>query len=158
MTRRAYDTLRKRHGSITEKKAFKGYVLQMNMTKSMHRMTAWIAFCAILLASLAPSISHVVAAAKGTPNGWMEICTVTGAKLVQIDDGKSHTPSSGDKNLHFEHCPFCLNHAVAAGMPPGDFVLPVVAGTSVVPLLFYQASYPLFAWTTAQPRAPPVLS
>lgn len=150
--------LRKHRDSIPKKNTFKDTFITMNMTKSMHRMTAWIAFCAILLASLAPSISHAVAAAKGTPNGWMEICTVEGAKLVQVDGGKPSTPSSGDKSLHFEHCPFCLNHAVAAGMPPADFVLPVVAGTSVVPLLFYQASHPLFAWTAAQPRAPPVLS
>lgn len=131
----------------------------MNMTKSMHRMTAWFAFCAILLASLAPSISHAVAAAKGIPNGWMEICTVEGSKLVQMHDGAPSPSAPGEKSLHFEHCPFCLNHAVALGMPPSDTVaLPAVTGTSVVPLLFYHSPRPLFVWTTAQPRAPPALS
>jgi hypothetical protein len=130
------------------------------MTKSMHRMTVWMAFCAILLASLAPSISHAVAAAKGIPNGWTEICTVSGAKLVKIggDTPESKLPAPV-KASHLEHCPFCLNHAVSLGLPPGvDFVIPAMEGSHVLPPLFYQASRPLFAWATAQPRAPPALS
>jgi hypothetical protein len=133
----------------------------MKMTKSMHRMTVWIACCAILLSSLAPSISHAVAAAKGVPNGWTEICTVAGAKLVKLDSGapESTLPAPTEKSTHFEHCPFCLHHAVSLGLPPnGDFVMPVVEGTHILPSLFYQASRPPFAWAAAQPRAPPAIS
>ena len=131
----------------------------MNMTKSMHRLSARIALFAILLAALAPSISHAIASAKGVPNGWMEVCTVEGAKLVQVDAGKPAAPAPVEKSLHFEHCPFCIGHAVALGIPSTNHIeLPVAAGTSVVPVLFYQASHPLFAWTAAQPRAPPALS
>jgi hypothetical protein len=131
----------------------------MNMTKSMHRLTVWIASFAILLAALAPSISHAVAAAQGVPNGWMEICTVEGAKLVQIADGQPAKPAPGNKAAHLEHCPFCLNHAVSPGLlSVFDFTIPVVESSAVLPLLFYQASHPLFAWTAAQPRAPPVAS
>jgi hypothetical protein len=131
----------------------------MRMTKSMHRMTMWIALCAILLASLAPSISHAIAAAKGIPNGWTEICTVNGAKLVKIDGAQSPAPTPAEKGTHFEHCPFCLHHAVSLGLPPNsDFVMPVVEGSPVLPSLFYQASRPLFAWAATQPRAPPAFS
>jgi hypothetical protein len=132
----------------------------MKMTKSMHRMTVWIACCAILLAALAPSISHAVAAARGIPNGWTEICTVNGAKLVKLDGtSSSQSPTPDKKASHFEHCPFCLHHAVSLGLPPNDNVLmPAVQGSHVLPSLFYQASRPLFAWTAAQPRAPPFLS
>jgi hypothetical protein len=139
----------------------------MRTTRTTRRMTAWIASFAILLATLAPSISHAVAAAKGIPNGWTEVCTVAGAKLVKLDDASaskeiSKPPSKSapaQKMSHFEHCPFCLSHALALGLPPGaDFVMPVVAGTSVVPSLFYHAPRPLFAWVAAQPRAPPALS
>jgi hypothetical protein len=130
------------------------------MTKSMHRTTVWIAFCAILLAALAPSISHAVAAAKGIPNGWTEICTVDGAKLVKLDGtSSSEAPAPDKKATHFEHCPFCLHHAVSLGLPPNaDFVMPSIEGSPVLPALFYQASRPLFAWAAAQPRAPPVVS
>lgn len=129
------------------------------MTRSMQRIATWIALCAILMASLAPSISHAVAAAQGIPNGWTEICTVEGAKLVKIDDLKSKRPAPADKASHFEHCPFCLHHGVSLGMPPNvDFVMPLIEGTNMLPSLFYQASRPLFAWTTAHPRAPPMFS
>jgi len=130
------------------------------MTKATHRFASWIACFAILMASLAPSISHAVAAAKSVPNAWMEICTVTGSKMVMVDaDQNSQTPAPVEKTMHFEHCPFCLNHAVQAGMPPAaDFVMPVISGDHVLPSLFYQSSRPLFAWAVAQPRAPPAFS
>lgn len=131
----------------------------MRMTKATHRFATWIACFAILMASLAPSISHAVAAAKNAPNAWMEICTVTGSKMVMVDAENSQTPVPVEKAMHFEHCPFCLNHAVSAGMPPSpDFVMPVVADDHVLPSLFYQSSRPLFAWAVAQPRAPPAFS
>jgi hypothetical protein len=131
----------------------------MNMTKSMHRLTIWIASFAILLAALAPSISHAVTAAQGSPNGWMEICTVAGAKLVQIHDGQPAKSNPGEKSTHFEHCPFCLNHAVSPSLlPTAEFTIPVIENSAVFPPLFYQASRPLFAWTAAQPRAPPAFS
>lgn len=132
----------------------------MRMTRAMHRCAAWIACFAILLASLAPSISHAVAAAQGTPNAWIEICTVDGSKLMMVDaDQNPQAPTPTEKAIHFEHCPFCLSHAGSFGLPPtADFLMPVVSGDHVLPSLFYQASRPLFAWAVAQPRAPPALS
>lgn len=132
----------------------------MRMTKSMHRTTVWMAFCAILMASLAPSISHVVATAKGIPNGWTEICTIFGAKLVKIgDDAPDSKLPAPKKATHLQHCPFCISHAVSLGLPPNtDFVIPVIKVPHVLPPLFYQASRPLFAWAAAQPRAPPAFS
>lgn len=126
----------------------------------MHRCTVWIACFTILLASLAPSISHAVAAATGDSNSWIEICTVAGNKLVNVDTSHNHqTPAPADKATHLEHCPFCLNHAVSTVLPPeADFVVPVIEGSHVLPSLFYQASRPLFAWAAAQPRAPPAFS
>ncbi len=132
----------------------------MRMTKATHRFASWIACFAILMASLAPSISHAVAAAKSVPNAWMEICTVTGSKMVTVDaDQDAQTSAPVEKTMHFEHCPFCLNHTVSAEMPPAaDFVMPVISGDHVLPSLFYQSPRPLFAWAVAQPRAPPAFS
>ncbi|MES2026962.1 MAG: DUF2946 domain-containing protein [Pseudomonadota bacterium] len=132
----------------------------MRMTKATHRFATWIACFAILLASLAPSISHAVAAAKGAPNAWVEICTVEGSKMMKVDgDQSQQAPAPAEKGTHFEHCAFCLTHAGSFGLPPSaDFVMPVVSGDHVLPLLFYQASRPLFAWVVAQPRAPPAFS
>jgi len=124
-------------------------------------MTVWIAAFAVLLAALAPSISHAIAAAKGTPGAWTEICTGTGLKRVQLDgkDASPHAPGKGDKSFHFDDCPFCLGHAVSLGLPPAvPPTLQSAAGPHFLPPLFYLAPRPLFAWIAAQPRAPPASS
>jgi hypothetical protein len=130
----------------------------MKTTRTMRRFTAWIASFAILLAALAPSISQAMTAASHMSNEWAEVCTVSGAKLMKVGDS-SPSKSGTHKMSHFEHCPFCLSHAVALGLPPDtDMKLPLAAGTHILPTLFYQAQRPLFAWAAAQPRAPPVVS
>ena len=125
----------------------------------MHRCVVWIAFLAILLSSLAPAISHAVAAAKGTANAWVEICTVAGDKRVRADSAPdAESPAPAEHATHFEHCAFCQTHAGAIGWLPAAFAMPVILGSHVLPSLFYQSSRPLFAWAVAQPRAPPALS
>jgi hypothetical protein len=134
----------------------------MKMSHAMHRLTSWIAICAILMAALAPTISHAIAAASDAPNNWIEICSVNGSKLVNIGDeiGNNHQPQEPvNYSTHFEHCPFCMMHAISLGMPPSaEFKLPVLQGSSLTPSLFFQAPRPLFAWTKSQPRAPPFFS
>jgi hypothetical protein len=131
----------------------------MRTTRRMRRFTVWIASFAILLATLAPAISHAVTAAKnGNSASWAEICTMNGAKLVKVADASSSKPATHQVS-HFEHCPFCLSHAGAFGLPPdNDLQLPVIVSTRILPPLFYRAHRPLFAWTAAQPRAPPAFS
>ena len=130
------------------------------MNKSTQKIAAWIACFAILLASLAPSVSHALALAKGGSYSWMEICSTAGAKFVKVTDNQNPTSFPIKKTTtHFEHCPFCLTHAGLDGLPPtATFSLPVIPNSSQHPFLFYQAPYPLFAWTTAQSRAPPLVS
>ncbi|GAA4013037.1 DUF2946 domain-containing protein [Actimicrobium antarcticum] len=125
----------------------------MRLTPSLRHLTAWIACFAILLAALAPSVSHALAATKGSSNLWMEICT-TSAKPTGTADGKDSTiPSPA---THFEHCPFCLHHADTAGPPPSaTFAIQVVRNVPHFPALFYQSPRPLFLWSAAQSRAPP---
>lgn len=109
--------------------------------------------CAILLAALAPSISHALAAADGKSSFWMEICSVNGMKLVKADGVPSHAPAKHATNG--EHCPFCAPGHVAALPPSASFVLPALDGRATRPTLFYHAPRPLFVWTSAQSRAPP---
>jgi hypothetical protein len=133
----------------------------MQMSKSMHRVAIWIACCAILLSSLAPSISHAIAAAKGVPDGWTEICTVGGAKLVKLDSGApaSKLPARDEKATHFEHCPFCLHQTAGlAPLPALAVSLPVLPDAQPHPALLHQTAPPKFSWAVAQPRAPPTLS
>jgi hypothetical protein len=197
------------------------------MTRHQRRIAAWIACFAVLLASLAPSISHAlvaagfsdaspnsVAALAGIPvprpapamhhashmgnmdmDGMAESEAAPGAAhfapaasghhghpgphdhdsaMAPIDAAApqatespdaavrsahspaSHTPAAHSPAMHFEHCPFCFTHAGSFGLPlAASSVIPTSGAAAIAPLLFYRAPQPLFAWSTAQPRAPP---
>lgn len=129
----------------------------MKLTSTIRKFTAWIACLAILMAALAPSVSHALAAVKGGNGGWIEVCSVVGAKLVKVGDKQNPASAPAtDKAIHSEHCPYCFTHAGPAGLPPSAIaILPFVNASYPLPSLFYQSSSPLFAWVSAQPRAPP---
>jgi len=131
----------------------------MIIRQRAQRFTAWIACFAILLASFAPSISHALPAAKETAGFLGEICSADGAKFIKLGDSLgSKTSTPAQKNLHFEHCPFCSSHAGSIGLlPSAGFQLPLLSGHSLKPPLFYQSPHPLFVWTSARSRAPPAL-
>jgi hypothetical protein len=154
----------------------------MGISQSKKRFAAWIACFAILLAALAPSISHVLYAAKisathsaahhgeSFSTAETELSDMAGhdhgpASPVPAESdmaghhhaSASHTPA--DKSMHFEHCPFCFTHAGSFGLSPAAALThPVVSGSPEFPPLFYQSPQPLFVWVTAQPRAPPIVS
>ncbi|MGZ3254925.1 MAG: DUF2946 domain-containing protein [Burkholderiaceae bacterium] len=127
------------------------------MTKAKHRITAWIASFAVLLAALAPSISHAINAANDSGSGWIEICSTVGSKLAKVDGAQNPASQApADKAIHFEHCPFCFTHAGSVGLPPStDLTLPIASNALPLPSLFYQSPRPLFLWAAAQSRAPP---
>jgi len=130
----------------------------MGMNKATRHFTAWIASFAVLLSLLAPSISF--AAARDAGASWQEICSVGGFKLIKVADGQNpkSSPPVGTAT-HPEHCPFCFTHAGSFGLPPTvEFSLPVVTGSNASPILFYQSPHPLYIWSTAQSRAPPLFS
>jgi hypothetical protein len=124
--------------------------------RGIYRFSAWLATFAILLAALAPSISHAVTAAKGGAS-WIEICTTGGTSVVQVPaDQTPGTPAQEQKSVHLEHCPFCANHAGSFGLvPTAVAALPAASGSALLPDLFYRAPRPLFVWAAGQPRAPP---
>lgn len=127
----------------------------MRAVRAHRRLTSWIAALAILLASLAPTLSHALASATGA--NWIEVCTTQGSKWVQAgDDGAERAPAS----THLlEHCPYCSLHAPTLGLPPvmERVHLPLPVGPAVPPA-FLSAPRTLHAWVSAQPRAPPLFS
>jgi hypothetical protein len=132
----------------------------MKIDRPTQRLTAWIACFAILLAALAPTISHALAAG-GKTNAWLEICSTTANKLIQVADSQNpEKPSIPiEKSMHFEHCPFCSTHAGSLGLPPPSLSgFAVIANSPSLPILFYHAPRPLFMWAAAQSRAPPSIS
>lgn len=135
------------------------------------RLTIWIACFAILLNALAPSISYAMfamAAPSGTPSLLMEVCTANGMQLFTVPAEKTSDAtlnslnSDGDpkKNLAASgHCPFCLTHAgTFALLPTGAIHFATSTKHGLMPPLYYQSPQPLFSWTVAHSRAPPVVS
>lgn len=127
----------------------------MRAVRAHRRLTSWIAALAILLASLAPALSHALASATGS--NWIEICTTQGSRWIQAgQDGSERAPSSAHV---LEHCPYCSLQAPTLGLPPVTHRVHLPVQLShVVPLAFLGAPRTLHAWVSAQPRAPPLFS
>jgi hypothetical protein len=133
----------------------------MNMTSSLRRVAAWIACLAILMAALAPTLSHALAAARGSSDTWMEICSASSIKFIKVAvSDNPGEPAPAKPAMQMDHCPFCLTHAGALGMPPpiATFAVPLIVHLPTFPALFYQSPRPLFLWAAAQSRAPPAFS
>ena len=126
----------------------------------MHRLTAWIACCALLLSVLAPSISHALAAGHQVGEAWVEICSTMGIKSVKVaNTAAADLPLPANGQSTSEHCPSCFTHTEVLLLSPAiSFVLPLNPDAPVFPPLFYQSPHPLFLWTKAPSRAPPILS
>lgn len=116
---------------------------------------------AILLAALAPSISHALSDPAESRSLWAEICSSAGLKLVKLELGEPSpvSPAHGEPASAFDHCPFCQTHGGMPALPPSaSLMLPAYQGSFPLPELFYRAPRPLFAWATPQSRAPPFQS
>ena len=117
----------------------------------------------MLFASLAPSISHAVAAARNNSSFWAEDGSMHGEVHNTADHqdhgAASHDPSHDPKASHFEHCPFCLTHAGSFSLlQTAAPSLHEMGGFSEFPFHFLPAPRLLFVWVLAQARAPPAVS
>ncbi|WP_293776717.1 DUF2946 domain-containing protein [uncultured Oxalicibacterium sp.] len=128
----------------------------MKITATMHRCAAWIACLAILMAALAPAISHAMAS-HAAHKAWVEICTEQGSKMIQVTDHADPVSPSDSQHLgHVEHCPFCKTSAFSATLPPVvPNVLATIEPVHTLPLLYYHAPGGQFVWNVAASRAPP---
>jgi len=125
------------------------------------RFIAWLSCFAILLGSLAPAISHAIANIKGQPAPWSEICSTSGNKFVPFDISLAASNKESNDNdsqpMKMEHCAYCTMHAPTFALNDQRLLALQPANLSYsLPKLFYQAPYPLFAWASANPRAPPL--
>ncbi|WP_231973199.1 MULTISPECIES: DUF2946 domain-containing protein [Ralstonia] len=131
----------------------------MEMNRDTRYVATWIVCFAVLLAALAPFISFALSATKGADDLWVQVCSVKGSRLIKVEGEQSSTSSAPAKSIPTEHCPFCFTHAGAVGLPPAaEFHLPLLNGTPMRPVLYYQSPRPLFVWAAPQSRAPPSLS
>lgn len=115
--------------------------------------SAWLAAWVIMLGVMAPTLTH-----------WAH--HVQARNLLPgaaICSSSAHPPSSHqgprqDTSTASGHCGFCLPHDVSPGLPPPvALALPLMEHRATEPSLFLRAPRPLFAWASAQPRAPPAV-
>ncbi|MFT4173516.1 MAG: DUF2946 domain-containing protein [Rhodocyclaceae bacterium] len=119
------------------------------------RLIARITLAFVLMAALAPTISHALAAYEAA-QAWAGICSVSPSHSAASHSTDEHEAPTQHHSAAFEHCPFCLKHATPLVLPTADRSLAgAPLGAAPVPLLFLHAPRPLPAWSTAQSRAPP---
>lgn len=125
----------------------------MFRTRHWHTCFTWLAFAALLAAVLMPSVSRALASDRVANIMMAEICAPSGMSYADMQK------LPGDRNMgHLDDCPYCRFHADTPALPttlvtvePGELAAPR-------PPLFYHSIAPLFAWTAARPRGPPLLA
>ena len=126
-------------------------------TAHAHRqLIGWIAVLAVLLASIAPTLSYALG--RGTAVSWTELCTSQGIKRVQL--GTDDPAGAPAVSLLLEHCPCCANHVPDLAPPPAAALsaVPLPGLTDEAPHAFLWAPRTPWAWISAPARAPPRFS
>ncbi len=94
------------------------YIQQMKLSLPLFRLIAKFLLAAVLLQATAPALAASIIKPTGRGNGWSEVCTVFGTKLVkQSDDprkAEDSQRSSQSHNASDEHCIFCASSEAVA--------------------------------------------
>lgn len=132
--------------------------------KLQRAVAAWLAIFAVVIASVAPAISHAFAEhaspAHAQPHSAANDSAAEDVCSTDASTGSAHASGHGPNSspaLHLEHCPFCHLHADALQLPAVSMPVLPCASKPGRPLLFFLAPSLLHAWRSAQPRAPPAV-
>lgn len=135
----------------------------MHPYRQNRRIIAWLACLAVLLNSLAPAMSHALAAAHGKAIPWAQICSTSGIKFIPLafyQTTNTDKEQNDDSNpMAMDHCAYCLSHAGSFAITTDvKLALTPINLSYFLPYLFYHAPRPLFTWASSNPRAPPTIS
>ncbi|WP_200228185.1 DUF2946 domain-containing protein [Rubrivivax gelatinosus] len=124
----------------------------MNWIWVNRRRVGWLMATALLLAALAPSVSHALQASRGI--GWVEVCTTQGSRWIQAQADPQ--PEAPARLQALEHCLYCSLHAPATGLPPDEAPALAPASHGSAPAAAWlQSPRTLAVWRSALARAPP---
>jgi hypothetical protein len=108
---------------------------------------------AILMTSLAPTVSQALAAHDRLGQALATYCTADPADSPAAQDGKSKPLTA-----HWQACAYCGLMAHVPTLPGSIAVFSTAISVVRAPLLaIHRAVLPRFSYSAAQPRAPPVL-
>jgi hypothetical protein len=128
------------------------------MSSPFHRkIGSLLGLLAILMATLAPTVSQAIAASRGAYDPAAALCsaqTASPADTREDDPNDSHTLAS-----HWHACGYCslLTHVPVLPASPPAFALTVAAIAQRIATR-YQSVALIAPFDAAQPRAPPVSS
>lgn len=139
------------------------------LSKKLFRWLNKIALFAVVFASLAPGISHAIAAQNGTNGFVQEVCTTNGEKItinVTTTKGQQRAAEfnikqpadAAPKNMgmHLEHCPFCANASTDMALPaPHAPIIAVLTALAQQVSASTQATLPHFSALPPPAQAPP---
>jgi Protein of unknown function (DUF2946) len=140
------------------------------LSKKLFRLMHKIAMFAIVFASLAPSVSHAVAAQNGTNSFTQEVCSASGKKIsiqvlttkgqqLSVDFALKESPQPKNIAMHLEHCPFCGGHFSTATLPASNAI--IIAQLTATAQKTAEYAVPVFAshtYVSPPSQAPPSLS
>ncbi len=129
----------------------------MLIANRTHRCTLWLLIAAVVLSAVLQAgwMRKAISAKAGNAN-VVEVCTGAGVVWVDLTTGAvQNAPEGSGHGQSLDHCPCCTGHAAA--LPTAPAATHVLASnlSHVLPFLYWHAPRPLFAWTHANPRAPP---
>lgn len=119
-------------------------------------LSHWIAVFAVLMSSVAPTVSQAVSLAQNIQDISIEICTTTGVKMTHVID-LSLSGNTDELAQSGEHCPLCVVHGNYVPLLNHELSFAKPVNSNIYPQLFYQSPKPLFAWVALPSRAPPAL-
>lgn len=135
-----------------------GYNFWMPKLLKQRVVIVWIAMLSVLFGAVAPTVARAMAASVPATEE-MQVCTTDGMVTIVVDKAQSGESSTPAPDHMFKHCPYCAAHGGAIDLPPAlQLAFAVILQSNTHPPLFYQSATPLFAWTAANPRAPPFLA
>lgn len=114
-----------------------------------------IAFLAVLMNALAPSVSHLVAGARADGDQFSaSVCVADPATKASFVK-----KIAGSMAMDMAHCGYCLPHGGSDLLAPTLISgLGLSANHGLRPYLFYRSPKPLLALNAAPPRGPPSLA
>lgn len=131
----------------------------MLKSSTLRSVWIWLAAFAVLLSAIAPTISHASRSVRGVDLDYISICTTSGMKWVDVKTGETldTAPDSAEVDNQPDRCDGCLSHPHALLPHSFESSVQLVLTQSEKPFLFFHAPKRLYAWSQANPRAPPLV-
>lgn len=131
----------------------------MRMNRRAFALASWMAMLAMLMALLAPALSHAYAPTSGAADlsAYLsaDICRAgSDAAAGASQTGGEAAPAPHDALP--EHCPYCHHSSGILLLPPAPCPLALAVADAPPTAQLPDAPKPGSAWTAAQARGPPL--